>query len=82
VAQVEVSKIHTYPYLPHVILLYRDDVRNPICIATWPYEPGLQQPIHLFLHPSDDLWLEVPGSLFIRSKIGFNQYLMFDELLV
>jgi hypothetical protein len=52
---VEVSKIHAYPYLPRVLLLYWDDIRNPLCIATWLYEPGLQQLIHLFLHPSDDL---------------------------
>jgi hypothetical protein len=37
------------------------------------YEPGLQQPIHLLLNPSYDLRLEVPSSLFIWSKTGFNR---------
>jgi hypothetical protein len=69
---IEVSKIHAYPYLPCVLLLYWDDVRNPISKSTWLYEPSLQQLIHLLLHHSDDFWLEVPGSLFIWCKIGFN----------
>jgi hypothetical protein len=70
---VEVSKVHAYPYLSRVLLLHWDNVRNPICIATWLYKPGLQQLIHRLLHLSDNLWLEVLGSLFIWYKTGFNR---------
>jgi hypothetical protein len=72
-SSVEVSKVHAYSYLPRVLLLDQDDVRNPICKATWLYEPSLQQPVHLLLHPSNNFWLEVLGSLFIWSKNGFNR---------
>jgi hypothetical protein len=51
----------------------RDNIRNPIYIATWLYKPDLQQLIHLFLHPPDDFSLEVLDYPFIRAKTSFNR---------